>query len=531
VRALQERTVIGGVLLAGGSAALGGALALASRRRPVLLELTRTFAFTAALGVVGFHLLPEILPALGPTALLWIAAGFVLPWLLEVSARVLGPAVLARRGIRGMRVAAEVGFAALVFHSLFEGLALLATLEGRHNSTDLAIAIVAHHAPLTAAVALPFLDLLGVRSALIRVALAALAGMAGVVFGQLVPGLASGADADAIRYATAVVAGALLHVVADEIHEQHFSSSTHRALDVVSAVLGLSLAALGGFLDARVTPAILAFVRACTALALAAGPALVLSITAEIMARRLPLVQKARTVLDGFFVTAALLGWAAAAARVALSTLFVVSLWFGGRRLLRPQRERLVDELAPRGPWLAALLLLAGAIQVLAPARWFTDVGPSGLLLIAAVLGGSAQASASGAALVACALVYRGLSAELAVPFLALGALPVRRTPLLRSLAGAVAGVAAAFAAGAVLTRFSLLRGAAPWTARVLSRAADPVVSQILGSPLAGACAAAVFALAVALAFRSGVRGWFAPLRHADPHEHAAHDHAPAGAS
>ncbi|HYZ89044.1 MAG TPA: hypothetical protein VE620_07100, partial [Myxococcales bacterium] len=74
--------MIDGVLLAGGSAALGGALALASRRRPVLLELTRTFAFTAALGVVGFHLLPEILPALGPPALLWIAAGFALPWLL-----------------------------------------------------------------------------------------------------------------------------------------------------------------------------------------------------------------------------------------------------------------------------------------------------------------------------------------------------------------------------------------------------------------------------------------------------------------
>ena len=520
--------MIDGVLLAGGSAALGGALALASRRRPVLLELTRTFAFTAALGVVGFHLLPEILPALGPPALLWIAAGFALPWLLEVGARVLGPSLLARRGIRGMRVAAEVGFAALIFHSLFEGLALLATMEARENSTDLAIAIVAHHAPLTAAVALPFLDLLGVRAALIRVALVALAGIVGVVFGQLVPGLASGADADAVRYATAVVAGALLHVVADEIREQHFASSTHRALDVAAAALGLSLAALGGLLDVRVTPAIIAFARASTALALAAAPALVLSITAEIVARRFPLLQKARTVLDGFFVTAALLGWAAAVARVALSALFVVSLWLGGRRLAQRHRTRLADELAPRGPWLAALLLLAGCVQVLAPARWFTDVGPSGLLLIAVLLGGAAQASASGAVLAACAFVHRGLPAELAVPFLALGVLPVRRTPLLRSLAGAVAGIAAAFAAGAVLTRFSLLRGAAARSSEVLARAIDPVVSQIAGAPLAAACAAAVFAIAVALAFRSGVRGWFAPLRHADPHEHAAHDHAPA---
>src|SRR5204863_8551468 len=179
--------------------------------------LTRTFAFTAAAGVVAFHLLPEVLPAIGPSALLWIGAGFALPWLLEVGARTFGATLLARRGIRGMRVAAEVGFVALIFHSLFEGLALLASLQSRQNHTDLEIAIVAHHAPLTAAVALPFLDLLGVRATLIRVGLVALAGVLGVVFGNLVPALASGADAASLQRATAVVAGALLHIVADEI--------------------------------------------------------------------------------------------------------------------------------------------------------------------------------------------------------------------------------------------------------------------------------------------------------------------------
>src|SRR5262249_58462797 len=116
-----------------------------------LLEVTRTFGFTAAAGVVAFHLLPEVLPRLGPTALLWIAAGFVLPWLLESAARTLGPDLLARRGIRGMRVAAEVGFAALLFHSLFEWLSLLATLQAPANRTDLEIAIFAHHPPLPGA--------------------------------------------------------------------------------------------------------------------------------------------------------------------------------------------------------------------------------------------------------------------------------------------------------------------------------------------------------------------------------------------
>jgi hypothetical protein len=105
----------------------------------------------------------------------------------------------------------------------------------------------------------------------------------------------------------------------------------------------------------------------------------------------------------------------------------------------------------------------------------------------------------------------------------------VRRTPLLRSLLGAAVGIAAALAAGALLTRVGLLRSAAQVASQVFARAADPVVVQVASAPLAAACAALVVAIAVSLAFRSGVRGWFAPLRHADPHEHAAHDHAPVG--
>src|SRR5437016_382762 len=97
-------------LLALGSALLGGGIALAARKRPGVLERTRTFAFAAAGGVVIFHLLPEVLPELGLSALFWCAIGFALPWLLEAIARVLGPRVLEGRGFSGLRVAAEVGF-------------------------------------------------------------------------------------------------------------------------------------------------------------------------------------------------------------------------------------------------------------------------------------------------------------------------------------------------------------------------------------------------------------------------------------
>src|SRR2546428_3798440 len=77
--------------LAGFSAVLGGAIALVARQRPGVLERTRTFAFAAAAGVVAFHLLPEALPSQGVAALLWMAAGFALPWLLEWLARPGGP--------------------------------------------------------------------------------------------------------------------------------------------------------------------------------------------------------------------------------------------------------------------------------------------------------------------------------------------------------------------------------------------------------------------------------------------------------
>ncbi|HWE26020.1 MAG TPA: hypothetical protein VG496_18940, partial [Myxococcales bacterium] len=254
-----------------------------------------------------------------------------------------------------------------------------------------------------------------------------------------------------------------------------------------------------------------------------------LSITAELVARRASVLRRARTVLDGFFATAVLLGWAAALARVVLAGLFVASMWLGGRRWPETPTRRLADELAPRGPWLLGLLALSSCVEVLAPARWFTGIAASGLLIIAGVLGAAAQASASGAALVACALVHRGLPAELAIPFLALGSLPIRRTPLVRALLGALVAIAAALAAALLLTRIGFLRGAGQAASSVFARARDPVVAQAASAPLSAACVVIVVVIAVALAFRSGVRGWFAPLRHADPHEHPAHGHAPAG--
>src|SRR5437762_5589826 len=174
--------MIRAALLAAFSALLGGGIALVARKRPAILERTRTFAFAAAAGVVAFHLLPEVLPTQGLLALLWMAAGFVLPWALEAGARRLGPGILRGQGLSTQRVAAEVGFIALVFHSVVEGLALVAALAQPRGKLDLETAIVAHHAPLTAAVVLPFLDFGGARVVAIRAGLIAVAGVGGSLF-------------------------------------------------------------------------------------------------------------------------------------------------------------------------------------------------------------------------------------------------------------------------------------------------------------------------------------------------------------
>jgi hypothetical protein len=118
----------------------------------------------------------------------------------------------------------------------------------------------------------------------------------------------------------------------------------------------------------------------------------------------------------------------------------------------------------------------------------------------------------------------------MALPFLALGALPLRRAA--RSALIAVAAFAVALAAGAALERVPFLREVARTATSVLARANRPVLEQLAAAPAATACVMLLVALALALALRSGVRGWFAPFRHANGHDHEAraHEHAPAAA-
>jgi zinc transporter ZupT len=207
-------------LLTAGSALLGGALAWFARRRPVLLARTRVFAFLIAAAVVILHLLPEVVRALGVASALFIGSGFLLPGLLEVAVRGLAPGMLRARGLAAARVAAEVGFIALFLHSLVEGLTLRAALLTPGSHGDLIFALLAHHVPLTAAVTLPLLELLGTRAAFHRLLALAAAGAGGSFLGSFLPELSREAGSTSMRRATAVMAGVLLHVVWDELRRE-----------------------------------------------------------------------------------------------------------------------------------------------------------------------------------------------------------------------------------------------------------------------------------------------------------------------
>lgn len=495
------------------SALLGGAIALVARKRPGVLERTRTFAFAAAAGVVAFHLLPEVLPQQGLVALLWIGIGFALPWVLEASARTFGPGVLTARGFTGLRVAAEVGFAALVFHSVAEGLALVAALSQPRPQLDLEIALVAHHAPLTAAVVLPFLDLRGPRSAALRSLAVGVAGALGAAASGAFPGFKEGSF---LLTATAVTAGALLHVVGDEIRTQTFTSPWERVADLAACGAGLLVAGLGAALQHRESAGpLVSFLHAFSGVAIACAPALLFGVVAGALVPLRSLVR-----WDSFLLALALFGPAPAALLGVLSV--VVSLPLA--RGFPPPPEttgalpELLAEVRHRAPPLLALLVVAAGLEASTP---LLPQGIVPLAMLAAALLLAARLDDAGAVAVAAVLVRKGFDPGIAMALVALG--PLTRTASLRALAARARfrGVAAlsilalfALGAGRLLSISGLLSRAKPAADGAFASLRDSLFAQVAATPLGAASAALLIGIALTTLWSAGVRGWFAPLRH-----------------
>jgi hypothetical protein len=480
-----------------------------------VLERTRTFAFAAAAGVIAFHLLPDVLHAQGLTALLWMAAGFLLPWALEAAARSAGPGLLRGRGLSGLRVAAEVGFAALIFHSVVEGLALVAALGQPRSKLDLEIAIVAHHAPLTAAVVLPFLDLGGPRSAALRAVLVASAGVAGALLSAALPGFQEGAF---LHAATAVTAGALLHVVADEIRAQRFASRMERALDLGACAAGLLIAGIGALLhreDAAAAPVVELLRVFCGIVLACAPPVLVGSLASALLASRTRFSR-----WDAFLLALVLLGAGAAMAWATLTVVLSLPImrFFRAQAAGRPTAAELVALVRERAPAMLALLMVAAGLEV--STRSFpTSFAAAGALLLVVAL--AARLDEVGGVAVAAVLVRKGLDPGIAIALLALG--PLTRAAVVRALAakGRLAAAAAlavecavAVLSGRLLSHWGALAGAPGAADQALHLVRGELGDQVAASPIAAAAALILLALAIATLWSVGVRGWFAPLRH-----------------
>jgi zinc transporter ZupT len=506
--------MIHAAMLAGFSAILGGAIALVARRRPGILERIRTFAFAAAAGVVAFHLLPEVLPSQGLVALLWMAAGFALPWLLEWLARTFGPGLLRGRGLSGLRVSAEVGFAALIFHSVVEGLALVAALAQPRGNLDLETAIVAHHAPLTAAVVLPFLDLGGPRAATLRAALVGAAGIGGALLSFAVPGFEEGAF---LKTATAVTAGALLHVVSDEIRAQRFGSRLERALDLVACAAGLAVAGFGAVMHLREeAPPLIELLRVIGGISLACAPAILVGcVVGALLAARTRFFR-----WDAFLLLLVLLGPAAAMVWATLTVLLALPAAhsFRAEAPAGAVGAEMLAVVRARSPALLTLLMAAAGLEV--STRAFPgDLVPAAALV--AIVALAARLDEAGAAAIAAVLVRKGLDPGIAIGLLAIG--PLTRTGFIRVVAAGrrIAGIAlvaaevAAALIGGWLLSFSGALAAAPAAVDQAMRGLrDSLGMQTASSPFGAAAGLILVGLAIATLWSQGVRGWFAPLRH-----------------
>jgi hypothetical protein len=325
------------------------------------------------------------------------------------------------------------------------------------------------------------------------------AGVLGAALSGMVPGLGEGA---LLQKATAVTAGALLHVVADEIRLQRFGSRWERAADLGACAVGLLVAGLGAVLHLREAAPTVELLRVVVGISLACAPALLLGAVAGALlaARGLPLqLQRA----DALLLALALLGPLPAIAILALK------LVLGGRKLTPEPRANvpaaLLAAVRERAPSLLALLVVAAALEVTAPLH--SPASVAGVLLLLGVAL-AARLEEAGAVVIAAVLVRKGLDAGLVIAFLAIGSAAGTAS---WKRARTLASFLLALAAGWLLSRAGILR-AAPMADFTALR--DPLPAQIASSPLGATAAVVLIAIALATLWSAGARGWFAPLRH-----------------
>ncbi|MFW5925117.1 MAG: hypothetical protein ACOCV4_03065 [Myxococcota bacterium] len=226
-----------------GSVAIGAALgALPAGGAGRAVGPIQVFALSAALAVVGVHLLPEAYTEAGPLTVAVFLLAFGLPALVDWAGE--------RRRLRthgtNTELGLEIGYVGLLVHKVGDGLALGAatgSILAMTNPTGVILAIGGHTVPLTALIVLAFQAHRTTAHALLRAAGLAAAMCAGVL-------ITAAAPATLVEpwqpWITAAIAGLLLHVVIHGFRPERPRSVLGWVGHGAAVAAGLAIVLLGG---------------------------------------------------------------------------------------------------------------------------------------------------------------------------------------------------------------------------------------------------------------------------------------------
>ena len=215
------------LVIAVASVAAGVIAAVVADARLWVLAPVRAFAVVAVAMAIAVHILPEAIDGGGWPVLAVAAAGLIAPLFVSRAT--------ARLGARHRRMAAELGYVAVLFHQLSDGLALgAATDEVRH--WDLLIGVGAHTVPLIAMLTLTFAELGGRRAAVVRALGMLAATVVGIVLTRADDTLLPSAE----PWLNAAVSGLLLHVLVHDSGDREVPAAT-RPLEAIGVAIGATL--------------------------------------------------------------------------------------------------------------------------------------------------------------------------------------------------------------------------------------------------------------------------------------------------
>jgi hypothetical protein len=210
---------------------LGAALAYLPLRGDRGIGLLKTFALAASASVVGLHLLPDAVAALGVVGVLLFLIMLLVPTLIGA---------FASHDHHAEHVLAlELSYWGLVVHSIADGLALGAFgANAERASLDVMIAISAHTVPLIAVVVLVYGTERGSLSGLARAGGLAVATLIGIVVAGLTR-VDVGEKLDGVI--AAVVGGLLLHAVGHGRGQALPTTPRAKTFDLLVAASGFAV--------------------------------------------------------------------------------------------------------------------------------------------------------------------------------------------------------------------------------------------------------------------------------------------------